>query len=68
MEEKLAIKELEQKLKIKTGMVEKLESRINELERRLGASAEVVATPELEEQARAQQSENNYHLRKLFRE
>ncbi|MBX5321444.1 hypothetical protein HN007_05590, partial [Candidatus Bathyarchaeota archaeon A05DMB-3] len=66
--EKLAIKELEQKLKIKTDVVEKLESRINELERRLGASAEVVAVPELEGKASAQQGENNYNLRKLFGE
>jgi cob(I)alamin adenosyltransferase len=36
LEEKLAIKELEQKLRIKTESIEKLEFRISELEQRLG--------------------------------
>jgi|GEM_PF-1499027 predicted RNase H-like nuclease (RuvC/YqgF family) len=68
LEEKLAIKELEQKLRIKTESIEKLESRIGELEQRLNLSAEVAAVPELERQTNNTQSENSYHLRKLFSE
>lgn len=68
MEEKLAIKELEQKLKLKTESIEKLEARINDLEQRLRASGEFVAIPELEKQTSNPHGENNYHLRKLFGE
>ncbi|MDW8040126.1 MAG: hypothetical protein RMJ03_01715 [Nitrososphaerota archaeon] len=43
LEEKLAIKELEQKLKMKTKSIEKLEARVNDLEQRLNASGEFSA-------------------------
>jgi len=68
LEEKLAIQQLEEKLKIKTETVEKLESRINELERKLKPSPTVVAAPEPERQTTPQQNENSYSLRKLFGE
>ena len=68
LEEKLAIKELEQKLRIKTESIEKLEFRISELEQRLGVSADVVAVPRMEPQTNTQHDENSYNLRKLFGE
>lgn len=68
LEEKLAIKELEQRLRIKTESIEKLEARINDLEQRLGAPPNFTAIPQLEKNANNLQNENNYHLRKLFGE
>lgn len=65
LEEKLAIQQLEEKLKIKAESVEKLESRINELEQKLNSSSPtVVATTEPE----TPKNVNGYSLRKLFGE
>jgi predicted RNase H-like nuclease (RuvC/YqgF family) len=66
LEEKLAIQQLEQKLKIKTETVEKLESRINELEQNLNPSPTLTAVPEPEPET--QQNTTSYSLRKLFGE
>lgn len=63
LEEKWEIHQLEEKIKIKTDGIQKLESRINELEQKLGKSeTTTIVTPE----PSPQQTNNGYSLRKLF--
>ena len=62
LEEKLAIHELEEHLKIKNETVEKLESRVRDLERRLKEpeTSAIVNEPE------TKQNTSGYFLNKLF--
>jgi predicted RNase H-like nuclease (RuvC/YqgF family) len=68
LEEKLAIQQLEEKLKTKTEVVEKLETKVNELEQRLSPSLNTMVAEESEIQTETQQNNNGYSLRKLFGE
>ena len=66
LEEKLAIQQLEEKLRLKMEAVENLEARINELERKLKRETETAVTVRMEPQT--QQNANDSPLRRLFGE